>query len=30
MMNERMDFVTVLLYIFMIIVMTLSLSAVWL
>ena len=30
MMNERIDFVTVLLYIFMIIVMTLSLSAVWL
>lgn len=30
MMNERMDFVTVLLYIFMIIVMTLSLAAVWL
>ena len=29
-MNERMDFVTVLLYIFMIIVMTLSLAAVWL
>ena len=28
MMNERMDFVTVLLYIFMIIVMTLSLAAV--
>ena len=27
-MNERMDFVTVLLYIFMIIVMTLTLAAV--
>ena len=30
MMNERMDFVTVVLYIFMIIVMALSLVAVWL
>ena len=30
MMNERMDFVTVVLYIFMIIVMTWSLTAVWL
>lgn len=30
MMNERMDFVTVVLYIFMIIVMTWSLVAVWL
>lgn len=30
MMNERMDFVTVVLYIFMIIVMELSLVAVWL
>ena len=30
MMNERMDFVTVVLYIFMIIVMTWSLAAVWL
>lgn len=29
-MNERMDFVTVVLYIFMIIVMTWSLAAVWL
>lgn len=30
MMNERIDFVTVVLYIFMIIVMTWSLAAVWL
>ena len=30
MMNERMDFVTVVLYIFMIIVMALSLVSVWL
>ena len=30
MMNERMDFVTVVLYIFMIIVMTWSLASVWL
>ena len=29
MMNERMDFVTVVLYIFMIIVMTWYLAAVW-
>lgn len=29
-MNERIDFVTVVLYIFMIIVMTWSLAAVWL
>lgn len=30
MMNERIDFVTLVLYIFMVIVMVLSLVAVWL